>query len=184
MISIWFLTTLLLTVLLCYQVKKTQTFKKLSYLDHLTGLLNRRGFDKALDQEFKRSQRLGHPFTLLSIDLDHFKRFNDTHGHPAGDKLLQSLAAVFKKQVREIDLVSRTGGEEFIVLLLETDKKAAYLVAERIRQAFANESPWQTISLGIASYPADADTITLLLQKADRALYQAKEKRNCCVAVT
>jgi diguanylate cyclase (GGDEF)-like protein len=147
--------------------------------DPLTGLLNRRGFQEAFDLELERSRRSGRPCTLLVADLDHFKRINDMLGHPAGDLRLQTLARVLEAGKRRIDSVARLGGEEFALLLPDTDEHGGYAIAERLRHAvrdvFATEPAELTASFGVASFPRHGATARQLLLAGDQALYVAKE---------
>ncbi len=152
--------------------------------DALTGLANRRHLQNALSREVPRALRFGRPLSLLILDLDDFKRYNDTFGHPAGDKVLQAVARILLQATRKMDLVARYGGEEFVVLLPETSTEPARQVAERIRQqvaklhtmaAYEVRTPL-TISIGVATLPDHAQTQTDLLLAADVALYQAKQK--------
>jgi two-component system, cell cycle response regulator len=156
--------------------------RNLSSHDQLTGLLNRREFQRLLDLEITRSQRHGRVLALLLIDLDYFKSVNDRYGHPAGDAVLKCAADRFAAALRPNDLVARYGGEEFIVLLPETDAAGAVALAERlcaqvraapmdIGQGIA---PVVTTSIGIAVYPSHADTAEDLITAADQALYAAK----------
>lgn len=147
--------------------------------DPLTRLLNRRGFQEAFDLELERSRRSGRPCTLLLGDLDHFKRVNDLLGHPAGDARLQKFAQVLEAGKRRIDAAARMGGEEFALLLPETDEHGGYVIAERLRHAardgFATDPVQVTVSFGVASYPRHGSTGDQLLVAADQALYVAKE---------
>ncbi len=162
--------------------------ERLALEDGLTGLLNHRRFRELLLDEFTRAKRTNRPFALLMIDADHFKRYNDTLGHPAGDAMLRRLAGVIRATVRASDRVARYGGEEFAVLLPETEGAVADAIAERVRAAIAescagntNEPP-VTASIGVAAWPHDADDAVGLLDCADRGLYRAKERgRNCVV---
>jgi diguanylate cyclase (GGDEF)-like protein len=155
----------------------------LAATDTLTGLANRRTFDAHLKSEFHCAQRFSEPFALLLLDIDHFKRVNDTYGHQAGDEVLKSLARIFKKQLREVDIAARYGGEEFVAILPESDEAKAHAVAERIRQAVA-ERPFMlhggnalpiTISIGVACYPDCADSTEQIVEHADQAMYLAKQ---------
>lgn len=147
--------------------------------------LNNNGFTKALERELKVLKRMNIPGTLLALDIDRLKRFNDTMGHLSGDKLIKTYAQVISRHTRESDLKSRAGGDEFLVFLSNTDTEGAKIVAERIRTqimievslAFPQLSWAQTISIGLAQVYKD-DTAAPLRERADRALYQAKEKRN------
>jgi len=160
-----------------------EDIKLMATTDGLTGLYNHRHFQEKLAEEFKRLSRYPRPLSLLLMDIDFFKKVNDTYGHPAGDTVLKSVAAILKKTVRETDIPARYGGEEFAALLTDTDKEGAGLVAERARKAIM-ESLFHvdarglkiTVSIGVASYPADARTKEALIEVADRALYRAKEE--------
>ncbi len=153
--------------------------------DGLTGLFNRRHMQSALADERQRAQRYGHSLSVIMLDVDGFKSYNDTYGHPQGDVLLKMLAAILRETTREVDIVGRYGGEEFIILLPETPKVEALRTAERLRAAvaaaifpgFADDPDMvvlKTISLGIATFPADAENMPALVQQADDALYRAK----------
>jgi diguanylate cyclase (GGDEF)-like protein len=156
----------------------------LSRTDGVTGLANRRWFVAAVEREWARAHRMGTSLALLTIDVDHFKQYNDQHGHAAGDACLKVVAAVLEAGTRDgVDLAARPGGEEFALLLPASDLDTAMIVAERIRQAViaTTESPRSglpqsaTISIGVASSrPADGGRPESLLESADRALYRAK----------
>jgi diguanylate cyclase (GGDEF)-like protein len=155
--------------------------------DELTGLVNRRRFNEALDDEIERSRRLGTTLSVLLADLDDFKRINDRFGHPAGDDALRDFAKLLRVHLREIDVAARLGGEEFAVLLPETDLEGALTVAERLRRhvdarAGARGSDVRlTTSIGVAQYRSG--TREDLLRRADEGLYQAKQQgKNCVVA--
>jgi diguanylate cyclase (GGDEF)-like protein/putative nucleotidyltransferase with HDIG domain len=147
--------------------------------DPLTGLLNRRGFQHAFDLELERSRRSGRSCALLIGDLDHFKRVNDLLGHPAGDERLDKFARLLEAGKRRIDAAARMGGEEFALLLPETDEHGAYVIAERlrhkVRDAFLTDQVALTVSFGVAAYPNSGASAEQLLQAADQALYVAKE---------
>lgn len=147
--------------------------------DGLTGLKNRRYFQECLGQEFYRATRYQTPLSLLLIDADHFKAYNDQYGHLAGDEALQRIAAILKDSIRPSDCAARFGGEEFAVILTQTDEEGALAMAERIRQSVLDE-PWErkpvTISIGLSSLQAGAEDAAELVRQADSALYQAKEK--------
>ncbi|MBV9101186.1 MAG: diguanylate cyclase [Candidatus Dormibacteraeota bacterium] len=157
-----------------------QQTEELSLTDALTHLPNRRRLDDDLAAEGARSRRYQRPLSFLMLDVDHFKRFNDTHGHQAGDTVLQELATALSDSLRETDTAYRYGGEEFAILLRETDRAAAEQVAERIRNRIQKRFAARvgigsiTASLGVASMPDDATTDTQLVAAADRALYVAK----------
>jgi len=150
--------------------------------DPLTRLRNRRAFDAALDGEAARFRRYVRPLSVLLVDLDHFKQINDTHGHEAGDAVLQLVARTLEHELRDNDLPARFGGEEFVVLLPETDRSHAQDAAERLRRAIeALDFSWQgrpipiRASIGVASCPECADSPHDLIRAADEALYEAKE---------
>jgi diguanylate cyclase (GGDEF)-like protein len=152
-----------------------------SIRDELTGLYNRRYFNERLLEETERSRRYGEIVSLISCDIDHFKRVNDTHGHPAGDRVLVLLGAIMRKTLRKSDVISRYGGEEFMVLLPNTSKKQARETAEKLRLRVAGmEIPHEgislkiTVSCGVVSLSEGGDSIEVLLDKVDKALYTAK----------
>jgi diguanylate cyclase (GGDEF)-like protein len=149
-----------------------------AFTDHLTGLANRRRFERQLEREVARVERFEHPFTLLMLDIDNFKNLNDTFGHDAGDDAIRRLSKVLREGTRGIDLAARIGGEEFAVLLVETSKDGGFDVAERLRAAIKSlEIPRGgniTASFGVAECPSDAQTAADILKAADVALYEAK----------
>ncbi len=168
-----------------YSLKLGEAMRELRLMatrDALTGLLNRRAFDALLVEETDRARRLGRPLTLVMLDLDHFKSINDTRGHPAGDAVLAVVARVLEVNVRSIDKVARIGGEEFAVLLMETDADAGIAVARRLvdavrgREVALNGGPTfgVTVSAGVAVLPVHGQLETELLAAADKALYAAK----------
>ncbi|SRR5579884_695931 len=168
------------------------TLRTQSIRDPLTGLFNRRYLEVSLERELARATRRVQPLAVLMLDLDHFKQFNDSHGHDAGDALLVQFAVVLRRCIRSEDIACRYGGEEFTVILLDTDTAAALQRAEQIRHATAalavehREQPLGpvTVSIGVAVFPQDARTAEDLLQRADAALYRAKELgRNRVVTV-
>ena len=153
-----------------------------AFQDYLTGLPNRRHFMEQAAIELARVSRYGGALSLLMVDIDNFKRVNDTYGHQTGDLVLQKLGEASKAILRDVDLIGRIGGEEFAVLLPETDGEKAKEVAERLREAIAHESlilekgvPLQfTVSIGVATIVDRATNLDTLLARADRALYNAK----------
>ncbi|HJY29450.1 MAG TPA: diguanylate cyclase [Pyrinomonadaceae bacterium] len=149
-----------------------------AFTDHLSGLANRRRFERQLEREVGRVERFGHPFTLLMLDIDSFKNLNDSFGHDAGDDAIRRLSKVLREGTRGIDLAARIGGEEFAVLLVETGKEGGLEVAERLRAAIkALELPQAghiSASFGVAECPRDAQTAADILKAADVALYEAK----------
>lgn len=162
---------------------------QMAITDSLTRLYNRRYFEQVLPQELERAERYGLSFGLLMIDVDNFKKFNDSYGHPMGDRILATIAGSVEKSLRSVDFAFRYGGEELVVLLPETDQKNACKVAERIRQRVVRDTNRRmrgtlkepiTVSVGVASYPDDGGDIGQLLTRADSLLYQAKNAgRNC-----
>jgi diguanylate cyclase (GGDEF)-like protein len=157
--------------------------KHLAITDELTDLYNYRYLQQRLDEEIGRADRYHKRLALLMIDLDDFKRVNDSHGHLVGDIVLAEVGQVLKGVVREVDVVARYGGEEFTVILPETDAAGALFVAEKIREAigghrFADAEGSRTIhltaSVGLTSYPVHASDKESLLRTADHAVYQAK----------
>ncbi len=168
--------------------EKAQDIAGFVNLDGLTGLYNHRYFHENLSNELLKSQRFRYKVSLLMIDIDHFKSFNDKYGHPQGDSTLKEISQVIKKTIRAYDVPARYGGEEFAVVLPYADHNQALRVAERMRKAvLAHPFPGQsarerlqvTISIGVASYPANARTKAELIDRADQALYLAKsEGRN------
>jgi len=161
--------------------------ERLAVTDSLTGLYNHREFQKRLMEELERAQRYGSEFSLLMMDIDHFKEFNDVHGHPVGDAILKEVVKTLRDSIRNVDILSRYGGEEFTLIMPETDGKNGKIVAERIRYAVAEKefltrtqhSVHVTISIGVASFPLDAAKREELIVASDEALYFAKnEGRN------
>ena len=151
---------------------------KAARIDPLTGLPNRRAYDEALVQEMARSDRSGQPFALVLCDIDHFKRVNDELGHPTGDAVLRRVAVHLRESGRKVDMAARLGGEEFALVLPNTNAFGGYIVAERTRrnlQAAFSDGPAQvTMSFGIALYPTDGRDASALLRAADTALLRAK----------
>lgn len=162
--------------------EKNRELHQLSITDGLTGLYNRKHLMETLEGEVIRSKRHNHAFTLLIIDIDHFKMVNDNYGHQKGDAVLCRLAEIFTKAVRDSDYVARYGGEEFIALLTETEASGGLEVAERIRQSTAEKSIDEhgasicvTVSIGMAVFPDNGEDPQTLIHHADKALYTAKE---------
>ena len=155
--------------------------ERLSVTDALTGLYNRRHLMGTLATEVQRSRRLRRPFSVLLADVDHFKQYNDTHGHPAGDAALARIADILRKTTRGVDCVARYGGEEFVVVLVETPMETALQIAERIRSlvetprlAMTNELISVTVSLGVTDSRASDGCPEDVLARSDRAMYEAK----------
>jgi diguanylate cyclase (GGDEF)-like protein len=157
--------------------------RQLATTDSMTGVANHREFQARLDRELQRARRSREPLALLMCDLDHFKRINDTAGHPAGDAVLRYLTQeILTPMVRPKDMVARYGGDEFVIMLRGVDGRTAAGIAERIRQAFAAQPLVYegkmlgnlSLSLGLATFPRDGETRESLIQAADQALYVAK----------
>lgn len=155
--------------------------KRLAATDPLTGLNNRRQYEALFTRELKRVQRYGGVLSLLVIDLDHFKQVNDTYGHSAGDSALQQAAGICRSHLREVDIIGRLGGEEFVVMLPDTALADALVVAERLRQKISAEdfkTPQGrvrlTVSIGVTQCRPGENSIAELIRRADAALYQAK----------
>lgn len=178
-----------------FAVHRAQLYQKLEELaitDGLTGLFNRRHFQEALEHECQRAQRYGTNLSLLMIDLDFFKKFNDANGHPAGDRLLQQIARIISENTRNVDVTARYGGEEFVIILPDSDSAASMVVAKRILASVASRifegqesqpGGRVTLSVGLAAYPEHTPDPDQLLEMADQALYQAKKLgRNQIVA--
>jgi diguanylate cyclase (GGDEF)-like protein len=146
--------------------------------DPLTGVLNRRHFEYLSEKELMRSKRYGYPLSVVFFDLDDFKKVNDSHGHAVGDLVLKGMAEVLKKSLRSEDAAARFGGEEFVMLLPQTDLPGAQTIAERIllsvRDSELAPGIRVTFSGGVASFPRHGDTIQELLEFADKGLYEAK----------
>jgi diguanylate cyclase (GGDEF)-like protein len=156
---------------------------RLAVTDELTGLANYRHLQHRLDEELARASRYGKPLSLLMLDADDFKAFNDAYGHVTGDAALADLGSIIRGRVREVDVVARYGGEEFSVILPETDAAGAFVVAEKIREAVelhhfvddnGERSCHLTVSIGLGTFPAHANDKDGLLREADDALYHAK----------
>ena len=149
----------------------------LAALDALTGLKNRRAFEERLHEEISRARRSKESFALLLLDIDHFKNFNDSFGHPRGDDVLKDVARLLSRGVRDADLIARYGGEEFAIILPDTDRDGAKLMGERLRVAI-EENAWDvrpiTASVGAAAW-TDGASPESLIDQADRALYRSKQ---------
>ena len=159
-----------------------EELERLATTDALTSAFNRRYFMSKLEDEVERARRYKHPSSLLMIDVDHFKRINDSFGHDVGDTVLIQLVKLLEAQVRQLDTVARIGGEEFAILLPETGKKEAMISAERLLrivraasiEAGGNKLQF-TISIGCTEFGADSPKVEAILKTADLALYEAKE---------
>ncbi len=182
-------------------LEQNEKLKKLALTDELTGLYNHRYFQERLEEEIIRARRYHYPLSLIFIDVDHFKKYNDRNGHIEGDQVLKTIGRILhtfsmeihiSAKLRKSDIVARYGGEEFVVLLPYTDGKRGALVAERLRRTI-EEHPFKyeehqpggslTISLGLAAFPEHASSREELVRLADEALYQAKNggKNRVCV---
>ncbi len=162
------------------------------HTDHLTELWNHGYFQYLLQSELEKTKSINMPLSLIMLDIDDFKVYNDSLGHQAGDKILKELAFLLKNQSRKMDYVCRYGGEEFTVILPQTDKREAFLLAERLRENIKNHpfnheeilpSKKLTISLGLATFPEDGASPSELITSSDKMLYQAKHKgknTTCC----
>ena len=155
----------------------------LSYIDDLTGIYNHRFFIEQLTLEVERQKRYSTPLSLLMIDIDYFKHYNDTNGHLAGDEALRNIAMLIQQGVRQTDVVARYGGEEFSAVLINSEKEDAKKIAERVREIvaetrFPNENFQPngdlTVSIGVGTFSPSISTLTDLIREADSALYRAK----------
>ncbi|MDO8675052.1 MAG: GGDEF domain-containing protein [Candidatus Omnitrophota bacterium] len=176
---------------LAYQrIKLYKDIETLAITDGLTAVSTRRYFLERFDEEIKRAQARKIKMSFLMLDVDHFKTINDRHGHLTGDAVLKEIGVIIKENIREIDIAGRYGGEEFCVVLPDTDLEGARVVAERIRKAAetriikAYDAVLSiTVSIGVSTYPSDGDLPEELIDKADWSLYRAKSQgRNCVVA--
>jgi diguanylate cyclase (GGDEF)-like protein/PAS domain S-box-containing protein len=155
-----------------------QKLQSLAVTDGLTGLHNHRAFQDYLEEQFQVAMRNKQPLAVILMDVDHFKQYNDTYGHQAGDEVLRQVAQILSAHVREGDFVARYGGEEFVIVLPRTDLESAVAVAERLREA-VQSAEWRlrpvTGSFGVACIRPDMETRQELIEAADQALYQAKK---------
>jgi diguanylate cyclase (GGDEF)-like protein len=172
--------------------RKAETFQRMSLTDPLTGLPNRRYLEERLFEEVERSKRYGTPLSFLIIDIDHFKRYNDLYGHTNADIVLVKTAQMLRRSVRTIDMSARFAGDEFCIVMPETEQQAASHIAERLRRAvggteYRSEQDEQmgevTLSIGVSSFSATRQSPLSIIETADRALYQAKMRGRNCVAV-
>lgn len=163
--------------------EKTEELKRISITDALTGLLNRRYFQERLTEEIERSRRHRIPVSLMMLDIDNFKAFNDNYGHLGGDEVLILLGQALRNYIRAIDVAARYGGEEFTIILPQTNKEDARIIAERVCKEIERNETLQkkysdlmrlTVSIGLATFPDDAEMFEELIRNADRALYLAK----------
>ena len=185
--------TVLKSRLWYYQQKELDDVEHTANTDKLTGLANRQRFDEFMSALMTISQDNKQKFSLIIADIDHFKHYNDTHGHQMGDIVLATVASIFSKNVRKGDLAVRFGGEEFVIVLVNCNKKTAIQIAEKLRVAIANQDfPHQekqplgnvTCTFGVGTYPDDARDIKTLIDESDQCLYAGKKSgRNQVIAV-
>ncbi len=178
------------TCLLIYRINRSsEVLRRLATTDPLTGAFNRRHFMELMAREQRRADRYATTYSVLMIDIDHFKRVNDTYGHQVGDHAIQAMAEACKRTTRPTDIVARYGGEEFIVTLTHTDQPGALKVAERLREAVAEIAlPTEqgtlafTISIGVSTYVTKS-AVDQIIGRADHALYKAKQtgRNRVCV---
>jgi diguanylate cyclase len=177
-----------------YQLARTvsrqnQRLAQLTRIDRLTGLLNRGTWEDTAMDVLRRHQRIGAPAALLMIDIDHFKEINDRHGHPTGDQVIRSVAAIIQRCIRDVDVSGRYGGDEFGIVLVQTDIEAALRVAEHIRLNVLAGDPdgmpvaMSTVSIGIATNSSAMHDMRAWVKRADVALFEAKARGRDCVVV-
>jgi len=172
-------------------VEANKELERMAISDPLTGIPNHRAFSSRIVEGSQRAERSKKPMSMLFLDIDHFKSINDQYGHAVGDTVLRGVSSCLKSSMRKVDFAARYGGEEFVALLEETDSAGAMIFAERLRQRIAEmvfddlpKGRFVTVSIGIATYPKDTQTVEELIALADSALYKAKnEGRNQCQAV-
>lgn len=171
--------------------RANEQLAKLSMTDRLTGLLNRGTWENLVDAEYERFRRYGQATSLVMFDIDHFKPVNDTYGHLAGDEVIRHTAEVTRNNIRQSDSAGRYGGEEFGIILPETDAESARVICERIREAIENSTVSTTagdirytVSMGIAQLTEAPENYMQWMQKADEALYKAKESGRNKVVVS
>jgi diguanylate cyclase (GGDEF)-like protein len=172
--------TTMLSADIRYAVDK---IKRVSDTDDLTGLYNMRAFTAVLSRYFKQSLRYSHPLSIVMIDCDNLKQVNDTHGHESGNRLLQHVARGVRSELRGSDVLARYGGDEFVALLPETGSSGAREMGERIRRAIEmskldvhGTDVVTNVSIGVASYPEDGGSVEAIMEKADKAMYRAKQR--------
>jgi diguanylate cyclase (GGDEF)-like protein len=168
-------------------IEKNKQLETLSISDRLTGLYNRLKLDQVLEEELARNKRGSSGFSVILLDVDHFKSVNDTFGHQVGDQVLIVIAKILKEGIREVDVVGRWGGEEFLIVCSETDQEGARVLAEKMRAAIAACAfpvvGTKTSSFGVAALRAQ-ETVDALIARADSALYRAKDGGRNCVEVS
>jgi diguanylate cyclase (GGDEF)-like protein len=175
------------------KTKLLESTRQLAITDELTGLYNHRHFRQQLNIEINRAERYGRSLSLMMIDIDYFKHYNDTNGHLKGNEVLKEVGRILKEISREVDIVARYGGEEFSIIMPETKRRRAFALSERLRKRIAshkfenaNKQPNKklTVSIGAASYPESAGTAFDLIAEADKALYEAKRAGRNTVCVS
>lgn len=170
------------------QLEANKQLQNLSRIDHLTNLYNRGYWELRLIHEFKRFDRYENPSSLIMLDIDHFKKINDRYGHTVGDEAIRAVSRVIQEQIRDLDIAGRYGGEEFAIILSNTNSDGACVIAERLRHAVETQTVYAdgqeikfTISLGIAELNESMHDHRAWIEKADQALYKSKEGgRNQC----
>jgi diguanylate cyclase (GGDEF)-like protein len=171
------------------RIELYEELKRLSITDELTSLYNRRYFDNQLNKEIERAQRYSHKLSLLIVDLDKFKQFNDTYGHRQGDELIKNIAFILNSSVRKPDFVARYGGDEFVIVMPETGSNEAHKLIERIKEKiniYRQERVMESgesvsVSIGSATLPDEAQDIDTLINKADKNLYLEKNENRALV---
>lgn len=162
------------------ELRLLESARSFAFRDSLTGLFNYRFYQEFLPRELWRADQYNNPLSLVVIDVDDFKIYNDHHGHEEGNVALSKIAVLLEQELRKVDIAVRYGGEEFVLILPATSKTGAEIVAERVREAIENEEMHRgerlTVSIGVATYPADATSERDLIRHADRAMYDAKAK--------
>lgn len=174
-----------------HRKRAERKIKKLAVRDSLTNLLNHREFYRLLEEEIKRAKRYNLKFAVLVIDLDDFKKINDIYGHRIGDKVLNVIAKLLQRNVRGVDYLARYGGDEFVILMPEINKKDGIVAAKRLANTLAkipititkNKVEKITLTVGIAGYPEDGITSSNLVQNADNAMYLGKRSGKCIVQI-
>jgi diguanylate cyclase (GGDEF)-like protein len=187
---------MLLSTMAAMAIEKTRLLENtrlLAITDELTGLFNHRHFRKQLNLEISRAERYHRPLSLMMIDIDYFKHYNDTNGHLKGNQVLKEMGKILKEMSREVDIVARYGGEEFSIIMPETDRRKARTLSERLRKRIeshgfdnAGKQPNKnlTVSIGVASYPENGGSAFDIIEQADKALYEAKYagRNTVCIA--